>query len=503
MSNTNNNLQTQRSSVLHNDTVSSCSTSKVQEKTQLSRNNSSSTTDSAILETKEVDADTRRYSNTVQALNVDSLKIDLVIIQNACSEKEDNNSETASSKSVKESSLDSATKDVHAIKYKMSKAKERCMAYFRSLHSHLQVLSKENLKGTRIEHGFKQEFMLLFGQDDDTFTSTIQFQKFIELKFTLDYDSQMPDKYSAEYTRIKVKQFRETLLQHMSNVKKSVAERTRHQRQYDRRVNKRQMQMQKSKVDTGKALDANLVVIESSGTESEVQDENNMSGNATDTDDEDMRPIYDEEPMVEVGLTTAVPIADHSKNSSSFSDSKHIVCSTCHKCIFNANHDACIRVFLKEVNSHATIQSNKTRNSNKPVEQKSHTQKPNRQIFKGHRFSPNKTSVVYKKISPRSDLRWKPTGRIFKVVGLRWVPTGKIPAFCTSKDDSEPTHGSNVDIPTIHECKQTLDLSAVAEKADISETSVEVDSKLINNMTFEHNGSSLAPQFQHKFLWQI
>ncbi|GJW63769.1 hypothetical protein Tco_0115653 [Tanacetum coccineum] len=37
MSNTNNNLQTQTSSVLHNDTVSSCSTSKVQEKTQLSK----------------------------------------------------------------------------------------------------------------------------------------------------------------------------------------------------------------------------------------------------------------------------------------------------------------------------------------------------------------------------------------------------------------------------------------------------------------------------------
>ncbi|GJT56160.1 hypothetical protein Tco_0991214 [Tanacetum coccineum] len=37
MSNTNNNLPTQTSSVLYNDTVSLCSTSKVQEKTQLSR----------------------------------------------------------------------------------------------------------------------------------------------------------------------------------------------------------------------------------------------------------------------------------------------------------------------------------------------------------------------------------------------------------------------------------------------------------------------------------
>ncbi|GJX94028.1 hypothetical protein Tco_0348614 [Tanacetum coccineum] len=145
---------------------------------------------------------------------------------------------------------------------------------------------------------------------------------------------------------------------------------------------------------------------------------------------------------------TVVPIADHSKNSNSFSDSKHFVCSTCHKCVFNANHDACITKFLKEVNSRAKIQSNKTRNSNKPVEQKSHTQKPVRQIFTGHRFSPNKTSVVYEKTSPRSDLRWKPT------VNPHMVDS------CMSKDDSEPTHGSNVDIPNIHECKQTLDLSA-------------------------------------------
>ncbi|GJV76323.1 hypothetical protein Tco_1507907 [Tanacetum coccineum] len=90
---------------------------------------------------------------------------------------------------------------------------------------------------------------------------------------------------------------------------------------------------------------------------------------------------------------TAVPKADHSKSSSSFSDSKNFVCSTCHKCVFNANHDACITKLLKEVNSRAKIQSHKTRNSNKPVDQKSHTQKPGRQIFTGHRFSLNKTSV--------------------------------------------------------------------------------------------------------------
>ncbi|GKF72241.1 hypothetical protein Tco_0208355 [Tanacetum coccineum] len=86
--------------------------------------------------------------------------------------------------------------------------------------------------------------------------------------------------------------------------------------------------------------------------------------------------------------------------------------------------------------------------------------------------------AVYEKTSSRSDLRWKPTGRIFKTVGLRWIPTGKLFDFCTSKIDSEPLHGSNVDIPYIHECKQTLD-SMVAEKDDISETIVKVDSQMM------------------------
>ncbi|GKE62035.1 hypothetical protein Tco_1512402, partial [Tanacetum coccineum] len=89
----------------------------------------------------------------------------------------------------------------------------------------------------------------------------------------------------------------------MGNVKKSVAERTRHQRQYDRRVNKRQMQTQESKIDTGKAVDNGLFVMESNGTESEVQDDNSGSGNDTDANDVDIRPIYDEEPMAEIQLT--------------------------------------------------------------------------------------------------------------------------------------------------------------------------------------------------------
>ncbi|GKF43359.1 hypothetical protein Tco_0129911, partial [Tanacetum coccineum] len=109
----------------------------------------------------------------VQLNTIQELKVDPIVMENTYSKKDNSNPDTALSKSVIESSSDSKTKDVHAIKYKMSKVKERCMAYFRSLHSHLQVLSKEDLKGSRIEHGFKRAFMSLFVQGDDTFTSTM------------------------------------------------------------------------------------------------------------------------------------------------------------------------------------------------------------------------------------------------------------------------------------------------------------------------------------------
>ncbi|GJU74283.1 hypothetical protein Tco_1265688 [Tanacetum coccineum] len=53
------------------------------------------------------------------------------------------------------------------------KAKKSCMVSFRKLHSHLKHLSHDNLKGTRIESGFKRAFATLFGQDVETFIGTM------------------------------------------------------------------------------------------------------------------------------------------------------------------------------------------------------------------------------------------------------------------------------------------------------------------------------------------
>nr|GEV30100.1 hypothetical protein [Tanacetum cinerariifolium] len=122
-----------------------------------------------------------------------------------------------------------------------------------------EVLSYDESKSRRVS---ERAFMTLFGQDYETFTRTIE----------------MTENLFPEYTRIKVKQFRETLLLHIGNVKKSVVERTRHKRQYDRRMKERQMQLSESKVVSSKALDASLVVTECSGTKSDEHITSSFSG---------------------------------------------------------------------------------------------------------------------------------------------------------------------------------------------------------------------------------
>nr|GEZ94111.1 hypothetical protein [Tanacetum cinerariifolium] len=109
-----------------------------------------------------------------------------------------------------------------------------------------------------------------------------------------------------------------------------------------------------------------------------------------------------------------------------------------------------------------------------------------------HKSSPNKSSAVYEKISPRSDLRWQSMGRIFKSVGLRWLPTGKLFDSCTNKVESKPPHGSNVDISKIHEYKQTLDLSAGTSINVPKEQSLDVSA----DMALNHDSLSLASQRQ-------
>ncbi|GJY09351.1 hypothetical protein Tco_0377536 [Tanacetum coccineum] len=189
------------------------------------------------------------------------------------------------------------------------------MVFFRRLHSHLKLLSNNDLKGTRTESGFKRAFATLFGQDVETFTGTMflnmdqlekqldneefqeigsmasftlldtQFQMFIKSQIYLDDEYVvMTRNYFLQYTQLEIPEFYDTLMQHMESVKKSIDERAQHKREYDSRVNERQMQT------------------------IEEKDTSSRSGNDAHADDAYIRPIYDEEPMAEVQTTAKINI---------------------------------------------------------------------------------------------------------------------------------------------------------------------------------------------------
>ncbi|GJZ99402.1 hypothetical protein Tco_0671953 [Tanacetum coccineum] len=136
-----------------------------------------------------------------------------------------------------------------------------------------------------------------------------QFQMFIKSRIYLDDEYVvMTHNYFLQYTQLEIPQFRDTLIHHMESVKKSIDERAQHKREYDSRVNDRQMQTIEEKVDTSKALDASFVDIESSGIESKDQDTSNRLGNDAHAHDAYIRPIYDEEPMAKVQTTAEINV---------------------------------------------------------------------------------------------------------------------------------------------------------------------------------------------------
>nr|GEV65868.1 hypothetical protein [Tanacetum cinerariifolium] len=147
---------------------------------------------------------------------------------------------------------------------------------------------------------FKRAFATLFGQDVEYFTSTMflnvdQLENQLDKEEFQEIESMVAFKYLLEYTQLEIREFHDTLIQHMEYVKTSIDKRALHKREYE-------------SMDTSSSL-----------------------GNDVDADDADFKPVYDEEPMVEVP-------------------------------------------------------SNKTMNRNKPVEQTSVAKKPERQIPKGHRW---------------------------------------------------------------------------------------------------------------------
>ncbi|GJV03899.1 hypothetical protein Tco_1337468, partial [Tanacetum coccineum] len=325
----------------------------------------------------------------------------------------------------------------------------------------------------------------------------------------------------------------------MGNVKKSLAERTRHKRQYDRMMNERQMQSRESKAVSSKAFDASLVVTECSGTKSDKHDtSSSLRTYITHAMDVDMRPVNDQvlfaedaeqyqvkSPLLKAELVKSKEMIEketYNELSRRFLLlEKHCISleiSIQHKeesfqsnkpcknqdapefCEFFEINDLKAQLQAKTTlicNLKNQIKSVKDAKNEKLNKENEHLKQTYKELYDsikktriqtkdhndsliaqvnsktvenadlkaqiqekiaiGQRFSPKKSSAVHEKPNtPRSCLRWKPTGRIFKIAGLRWIPTGKMFTNNTTKVDSEPPNGSNDDITNPYECDQTL-----------------------------------------------
>ncbi|GKC34685.1 retrovirus-related pol polyprotein from transposon TNT 1-94 [Tanacetum coccineum] len=82
------------------------------------------------------------------------------------------------------------------------------------------------------------------------------------------------------------------------------------------------------------------------------------------------------------------------------------ICLSCNECLFSANHDACVVQYLKKMQKRKMAKSAKQKVTSE----------------------------------------WKPTGRIFKTVGLKWVPTGRMFTLVESKCSSSPSRNTTTKI---------------------------------------------------------
>ncbi|GJR70123.1 hypothetical protein Tco_0016188 [Tanacetum coccineum] len=141
------------------------------------------------------------------------------------------------------------------------KSKESCMVSFRKLHSHLKHLSHDNLKGTRIESGFKRAFATLFGQDVETFLGTM-ILNMDQLEKQLD-----KEEFQEIGSTASLKYLEDSFYVHQSAALFGMME-----------------------------------------LKSKEQDTSSRSGNDAHADDAEIKPIYDEEPMAEVQTTAEINV---------------------------------------------------------------------------------------------------------------------------------------------------------------------------------------------------
>nr|GEY55681.1 hypothetical protein [Tanacetum cinerariifolium] len=224
-----------------------------------------------------------------------------------------------------------------------------------------------------------------------------QFQMFITNRDYLnDEYVTITRSYFIQYTRQAILEFRDTLIQHLESIKKSIDERVQ--------------------------LKQNMIV----------------------------GPIYDEEPMAEVQTTAEIDVVaigqQHTEQPDFNNEGKREQDIDAIETL-NIELEHKVAKLLKE---NETLKKNYKELFDSIKITRAKTIEPTASL--------TVTNDKFK--AQLQEKGWKPAGKIFKTVGLRWVPTGKIFASSTTKVDSEPLIGLNANITNQYECEQTLDVSA-------------------------------------------
>ncbi|GJR05823.1 hypothetical protein Tco_0528807 [Tanacetum coccineum] len=228
------------------------------------------------------------------------------------------------------------------------------------------------------------------------------------------------------------------------NMSKSIDERALHKMEYDSRVNERQTQTTVEKVDTGKELDASLVIIESNGTESQEADTKRRS--------EELSTYAIETINIELEHKVAKLLKENKTLKRHYKEMFDSIKTTRAKNIEHttsliANNDK-FKAQLQEKGFAIAALKNSLR-----------------------KLTGNSVNTKFAKPS---------------ILGNQWVPTGKIFTSSTTKVDSEPPNGSKEDITNQCESEQALDVSAGTLLSTADQASV------FMAMTSDHNRSELG-----------
>ncbi|GJR13159.1 hypothetical protein Tco_0795811 [Tanacetum coccineum] len=316
-----------------------------------------------------------------------------------------------------------------------------------------------------------------------------QFQTFIKSQIYFDDECVvMTCNYFLQYTQLEIRELCDTLIQHMEYVKRSIAKRALHKREYDSRVNERHMQTTEEKVDTSKALDANIKPIYDEEPMAEVQliaDHNVFATGQHHTEQPEFNNEGEVDQNTEQCHDTWKPVLQPHRNQSvvrqptAFKSEQPRILKPRFASQVDVNNDlpkpftthylpkgkesACAKPHHMITPSSSRYSSNDMVHNHYLEEAKKKTQESDRNSRPSVMPSARSQSTANgskpkPRINNQKSRNWPASKKLRQ--RPKWVPTEKIFTSSTTKVDSEPPHGSNIDITNLQECIQTLDSSA-------------------------------------------